>query len=89
MSAGNLVRDYTCLSFSKNNQDYLFAGTTSGDVCGFLVKQRALVFQINLCSLGIRTILSVGQNRVICGGGDGQILALNVNGRNTAVDTKT
>lgn len=26
---------------------------------------------------------------MICGGGDGQILAININGRNSAVDTKT
>lgn len=35
VNTGTLVRDYTCLTFSKNNEDYLFAGTSSGDLIGF------------------------------------------------------
>jgi hypothetical protein len=27
-----VVRDYLCLDFSKNNEDYLYAGSSSGDL---------------------------------------------------------
>jgi hypothetical protein len=30
-----MKRDYTCMTYSKNNEDYLFAGTASGDICSF------------------------------------------------------
>jgi len=32
------------LCFSKPDEQYLFAGTTSGDFCCFQVKNRLLVF---------------------------------------------
>lgn len=33
-----MIRDYICLEFSKNREDMLYAGTTSGDFCVFWVK---------------------------------------------------
>jgi WD40 repeat protein len=35
ISTGAVVRDYTCMTFSKNREDFLFAGTESGDLLGF------------------------------------------------------
>jgi hypothetical protein len=35
INTGTLKRDYTCLTYSKSNEDYLFAGTNSGDLCSF------------------------------------------------------
>ena len=35
VNTGTVVRDYTCLTYSKNNEDFLFAGTASGDFLGF------------------------------------------------------
>ena len=51
-----MVREYICMSFSKSAEDYIYAGTSSGDVCGFHVKTKMLVFNLNLCALGARTI---------------------------------
>jgi len=35
IGTGAMVRDYTCLAFSKPNEEFLFAGTRSGDFCSF------------------------------------------------------
>lgn len=35
INTGSFVRDYTCLAFSKPDEQYLFAGTLSGDFCCF------------------------------------------------------
>jgi|Transcript_23360 hypothetical protein len=89
INTGTYVRDYICMAFSKNQEDYLVAGTASGDVAGFHVKSRQLVFSLNLCALGLRTIKAVSPTQFICGGGDGQIFSVGLNGNNTAVAQKT
>ena len=88
VNTGTLVRDYICMTFSLNAEDYLFAGTSSGDVCGFHVKTKMLVFTINLCALGVRTIRALNQTSLICAGGDGNVFSLNTNGKATAVANK-
>ncbi len=35
VNTGTLVREYSCLAYSKNREDFLFAGTASGDFIGF------------------------------------------------------
>ena len=77
------------MAFSKNQEDYLVAGTASGDICGFHVKSKQLVFSLNLCAMGVRTIQAVNQNTFICGGGDGQVFSINMDGKNTSIGTKT
>ena len=77
------------MTFSKNQEDYILAGTASGDVCGFHVKTKQLIFCLNVCALGVRTIQAISTSQVIVGGGDGQVFALNLNGRDTAVATQT
>jgi len=89
LSTGTLVRDYICMAFSKNQEDYLFAGTSSGDVCGFHVKTKMLVFTLNLCALGVRTLTVVSTDSIVCGGGDGNLVAVRTDGNNSAVSNKT
>lgn len=89
INTGTHVRDYICMAFSKAQEDYLFGGTASGDLCGFHVKTKMLVFCLNLCAMGVRTIQAVAADRVIVGGGDGQVFQVAINGRNSAVATKT
>jgi hypothetical protein len=71
INTGTLKRDYTCLTYSKSNEDYLFAGTNSGDLCSFQVKTKGLAFTINACAMGIKTIRTVSVDRIVVGGGDG------------------
>ena len=89
INTGTHVRDYICMAFSKNNEDYLFAGTASGDLCGFNVKSKMLVFNINLCAMGIRTIQAIAADRIVVGGGDGQVFSVAINGRDSTVASKT
>jgi hypothetical protein len=35
LNTGTFVREYSCLTYSKNKEDFLFAGTASGDFVGF------------------------------------------------------
>jgi hypothetical protein len=35
INTGTVVRDYTCMAFSKNREEYLFAGSESGDLLAF------------------------------------------------------
>ena len=71
INTGTMVREYTCMTYSKNNEDYLYAGTASGDFVGFLVKSKVLAFTVNACALGIKTIRAVSSDKVVVGGGDG------------------
>lgn len=71
INTGTYVREYTCLQYSKSNEDYLFAGTASGDLCGFQVKTKALAFNLNVCAMGVKTIRAVTVDKIVVGGGDG------------------
>jgi hypothetical protein len=74
INTGTVVRDYTCMTFSKNKEDILFAGSESGDLLAFQVKNKSLAFNINACAKGISTIRAVSAEKVVVGGGDGQVL---------------
>lgn len=62
----------------------MFAGTSSGDLIGFLVKNKMLVFSINVCAMGVQTIKAVSADRIVVGGGDGQVALFKTNARDTA-----
>ena len=64
------------MTYSKNQEDFLYAGTTSGDLCGFQVKNKIFVFSVNLCAQGIKTLRAVSNTQLAVGGGDGQVVLL-------------
>jgi cilia- and flagella-associated protein 52 len=66
-----MVRDYTCMTFSKPNEEFLFAGTKSGDFCSFQVKNKMFVFAQSVCAQGIKAIQAVTGDKICVGGGDG------------------
>jgi hypothetical protein len=74
INTGTVVRDYTCMAFSKNREEYLFAGSESGDLLAFQVKSKALAFNVNACAKGIKTIRAVAADKIVVGGGDGQVI---------------
>lgn len=84
VGTGTMVREYICMTFSKNSEDFLFAGTTSGDFVGFQVKNKVLVFAINCVAQGVKTIVAVDQEKVCVGGGDGQAILFQLNGKDTS-----
>ena len=78
MQTGAMVRDYTCLTFSKPNQEFLFAGTKSGEFCSFQVKNKMFVFSQSVCAQGIKNIQAVTNDKICVGGGDGQVVLFHV-----------
>ena len=56
VNTGAFMRDYSCMAFSKPSEEFLFAGTLSGDFCSFQVKNKLLVFTQNVCAQGIKCI---------------------------------
>lgn len=78
INTGTYVRDYTCLVFSKPTEEFLFAGTNSGDFCCFQVKNKIMVFTQNVCAQGIKCIQAVTSDKICVSGGDGQIVLFHV-----------
>lgn len=78
VNTGTFVRDYSCLAFSKPAEEFLFAGTLSGDFCCFQVKNKIMVFTQNVCAQGIKCIQAVTNDKICVGGGDGQIVLFHV-----------
>jgi len=48
VSTGTFIRDYICFAFSLPSEQYLFAGTVSGDFVSFQIKHKLLVFVQNV-----------------------------------------
>ena len=71
LPTGAMVRDYSYLAFSKPNEEFLFAGTKSGDFCSFQVKNKMFVFAQSVCAQGIKNIQAVTNDKICVGGGDG------------------
>ena len=78
VNTGAFMRDYSCMAFSKPTEEFLFAGTLSGDFCSFQVKNKLLVFTQNVCAQGIKCIQAVTNDKICVGGGDGQIVLFHV-----------
>lgn len=78
VNTGAFMREYSCLAFSKPAEEFLYAGTMSGDFCCFQVKNKLLVFTQNVCAQGIKCIQAVTKDKICVGGGDGQIVLFHV-----------
>jgi WD40 repeat protein len=78
IQTGNYVREYISLAFSLQEQKYLYAGSTSGDIISILVKNRMVVFSKIICAQGVTSIIPLTVNQIIVGGGDGSIVLLYV-----------
>ena len=81
ISTGTFIRKYICFSFSIPDEQYLFAGTASGDFVSFQIKHKLLVFVQNVCAQGVTCIASVSEDKVCCGGGDGTLALYHVDGK--------
>lgn len=78
VQTGNFVREYISLAFSLNEEKYLYAGTTSGDIVCILVKNKSIVFSKIICAQGVTAIVPISSNEIIVGGGDGSLVLLYV-----------
>ncbi len=75
---GNFVREYISIAFSLNEQKYIYAGTTSGDIVCILIKNKMIVFSRIICAQGVTAVMPVTNNQIIVGGGDGSLVLLYV-----------
>ncbi|EGR30971.1 WD40 repeat protein [Ichthyophthirius multifiliis] len=73
INTGSVIREYKCLEYSKNREDYLFAGTTSGDFLCFQIKNKLLICVITVAALGVQSIQAININHIIVGCGNGQV----------------
>lgn len=64
ISTGTFIRNYICFSFSIPDEQYLFAGTASGDFVSFQIKHKLLVFVQNVCAQGVKCIVAVSEDKV-------------------------
>lgn len=76
IQTGNFTREYISLAFSLNEEKFLYAGTTSGDIVCFLVKTKMIVFSKIVCSRGVTSIIPIAVNQFVVGGGDGSMSLL-------------
>lgn len=80
INTGSTIREYLALEFSKNKEDYLYAGTTSGDFCVFQMKNKVLSSIVNVCALGVTSIEAVSKDVLCVGGGNGTLALFKVEG---------
>jgi len=73
INTGAQFRTYLCLEFSKNNEDYLFAGTASGEVCAFSMKLKVLSLIVTVSAKGIQSLCAISAQLLIVGCGDGTL----------------
>lgn len=72
-NAGKQTREYTSVAFASDFE-YLFAGTTTGDIAVVLMKNRVVQQFVPCCTGGVTVLVAVptqGGTRLIVGGGDG------------------
>ena len=78
ISTGAFIRDYISFAFSKPTEEYLYAGTTSGDFVCFQIKNKIMVFTQSVCAQGILCIQAVTHDKICIGGGDGTLALFHV-----------
>lgn len=88
LNTSPIVRDYTCVCFSYENEKYLFAGTSSGDLCIFLVKTKSFISSQILCTNGINVIVTISKEKICTAGGDGNLTLLSIEEGNAKVLSK-
>ena len=81
LTAHGHIRDYTCLRFSED-RNWLYAGSTSGDMTSFQIKSRSLAMCKQCTQGGVESMLllpgppGTESTTVFVGGGDGSITKL-------------
>ena len=72
VTSGSLRRSFTCMAFSADGQ-WLYAGTTSGDIVTVNVARRTMQMTHPACSAGVGAINLTSSGRLIVGGGSGSL----------------
>ena len=75
VNMGTFYREFTCLAFSPDGE-WLYAGTSSGDVAVFNVPHRVFSTSYLVASQGVRSIQCISATHMVVGGGDGKLTSL-------------
>ena len=72
---GGIIRCFSCIDVSYDGI-FIFVGTTGGEVLTF--RRDTCVFRacIPVCTNGVKGIVTLPGDRLLCGGGDGSVLVL-------------
>ena len=72
---GGIIRYFSCIDVSYDGI-FVFIGTSGGDVLIF--RRDTCVFRacIPVCTNGVKGIVALSDDRMLCGGGDGSVLVL-------------
>ena len=72
VTSGSLRRSFTCMTYSADGQ-WLYAGTTSGDIVTVNVARRTMQMTHPTCSAGVGALNLTSLGRLIVGGGSGSL----------------
>ena len=88
MPGANVVRFFEVMEFTPD-LEYAFCGTTGGEIT--ILRRGAAVFRslIPVCSNGVRGIVCLDNETLMCGGGDGTIKKLRGKDTNWSVSQET
>ena len=80
LTAHGHIRNYTCIQFSQD-KNWLYAGSSSGDMTSFQIKSRSLAMCKQCTQGGVESMLllpgsDANSTTVLVGGGDGSITKL-------------
>jgi len=78
------TREYNCITFSQEG-DLLYAGSTSGDIAVFSIRNLNLIQKVQVCSLGVQTMYLSQKGYIVACGGDGSISMLQEDNRGSWV----
>lgn len=72
---GSLIRNFYCLDHSRDRV-FIYIGTSSGEM--MVYRKDTVVFRscIPVCTNGLHDLVTLSDDSVICGGGDGSFVKL-------------
>lgn len=73
--SGGLQRTFACVDLSRDGV-YVFVGTSGGEMMVF--RRDTLVFRacVPVCTNGLNDLVTLRDDSILCGGGDGSFLRL-------------
>lgn len=87
MEKSDLSREIVCAQFDGDKQEYLYGGTSSGEVVALHVRSLQPAMSSMICSAGIGAIKWI-PNGIIAAGGDGSVILLKGQGASLAPEMR-
>eukprot|EP01138_Halocafeteria_seosinensis_P009114 gb/GECG01009315.1/.p1 GENE.gb/GECG01009315.1/~~gb/GECG01009315.1/.p1 ORF type:complete len:660 (+),score=67.10 gb/GECG01009315.1/:1-1980(+) len=81
MEKSDLGREIACAQFDGDMQEYIYGGTSSGEIIALHIRSLQPAMSSMICSAGIGAIKWI-HNGIVAGGGDGSLIKLGGKGAN-------